>query len=138
MENKYNFYAYVHGVKTQVLDFVSIGVWEDVNEGTLYPAGKLTSLERTFRAMKRPSPFNFYWKPYKDNKVNQSNFFRTLPKNFLMTIELRIQLLDEKDNHYNTLFWNFYDVGVIRYRTRRGKERVETSFKKFDTGSNQP
>ncbi|NJM52503.1 MAG: hypothetical protein HC846_03360 [Blastocatellia bacterium] len=88
--------------------------------------------------MKRPSPFNFYWKPYKDNKVNQSNFFRTLPKNFLMTIELRIQLLDEKDNHYNTLFWNFYDVGVIRYRTGRGRERVETYFKKFDTGSNQP
>ena len=43
MDNKYKFYTYVHGVKTQVLDFVSIGIWEDLNEGTFYPSGKLTS-----------------------------------------------------------------------------------------------
>lgn len=142
-DNKYNFYAYVHTPKiVQSINIETIGIWDQVSEDKLYPAGTLSKLEDVFKAMVRKgkSPFNFRWSPFVDKakKVNQATLFRSLSERDRSTIELRIQLTDSGGNRHTTLFWNFYDVGVIRTRPFRKSEIVEAHYSKFDTGSNQP
>ena len=140
--NKYSFYAWVDTPKiAQRIDIVSIGVWKQFSQGNLYPSDTMDKLEAMLKGMtsKGKSPFNFLWTPYidKDKKVNQGTLFRTLSKTDRSTIELRIQRYDEKGTQLKGLYWNFYDVGIVRAYPNRKNEIVETTYSKFDMGSNQ-
>lgn len=142
-QNKFNFYAWVHTPnQTQRIDIVSIGIWEQIKIGKLYPANVLSDLLARFRGMvsKGKSPFNFHWTPYIDRagKVNQGNIFRSLSKQDRSTIELRIQVYDDRGNRSSTLHWNFYEVEKTLTLQNSKNEIVKTFYHKFDTGSNQP
>lgn len=128
---KYKFYAYVMWKEAAKINFVSIGVWEQIPQDKLLPMETLDKLKAQLKGLKRPSPFNFHWTPYPE----QITLFRKRIQEFSM--DMRIQVLDDTGNIVRILYWNFYGAKVIRFSGSSTNERVECSFSNFDTGDKQ-
>jgi hypothetical protein len=160
---KFNLYAYAGTpAGTQAIDIHSLGGWEQIIVGKSYEYEKLTSLKTFFGqasggSRKKAVPLNFEWTPWDgkipagaDRKAYTREFIRdgvamhrrlfraALRKGKSTTIELRIQPQSDDGNRMQTMFWNFYDVEVMRVQPKGKRETVSAVFYYFDTGSNQP
>ncbi len=126
---KYRMYGYAHASDAKNITLTSIANYRnEISEKTPVEAGTITMLAESFKNMPKPAPFQFTWKY---EKGIPKTLFSGLKKGEDFSLDLRVQVIDDKSSVKVHVEFDFYQCRLIKMRTRGQVQTIEASFGGF-------